>query len=286
MVKVSRWLFPQILILMILGWKSEIFLSFLFIIIHELSHYYAARALHVEVEKFNIHPLGTTIELQSIDELSHREEIIIFSVGALSNLMLAVIFLVIYKWLGSVFLHKCFVINLALGSFNLIPAVPLDGAKILKSILSLKMLFKKAHNIIIYSSFITVVLFCLIFVINFYYGKINISILLITVMIFIETYKEKGRVMYIIMGDIIRKQKKFLKSKYIINRMISVHYKEGLLSLLGYTNKNTYHIFLVLDDNMKVIGEVTEQEVVEALKVCGNISLEEYINSRNKNTLV
>lgn len=286
MVKISRWLFPQILILMILGWKSEIFLSFLFIIIHELSHYCAARALNVEVEKFNIHPLGTTIELQSIDELSHKEEIIIFSVGSLSNVILAGVFFGIYKWCGIELMYKCFEINLTLGIFNFIPAVPLDGAKILKSILSLKILFKNAHNIVVYSSFIIAAMFLLIFIINIFDGKINISILLISIMIFIESYKEKGRVMYIIMGDIIRKQKKFLKSKYIFNRMISVHYKESLLSLLGYTNKNRYHIFMVLDDNMKMLGEITEQEVVEALKVYGNVTLEEYINCMNKNTLV
>lgn len=286
MVKISRWLFPQILILMILGWKSEIFLSFLFIIIHELSHYYAARALNVEVEKFNIHPLGTTIELQSIDELSHREELIIFSVGSLCNMVLAAVFFVLYRYHNIGILYKCFEINITLGIFNLIPAVPLDGAKILKSILSFKMLFKKAHNIVVYSSFIIAVMFLAIFLINIYDRKINISILLISIMIFIESYKEKGRVMYIIMGDIIRKRKKFLKSKYIINRMISVHYKESLLSLLGYTNKNRYHVFWVLDDDMKMLGEITEQEVVEALKVCGNVSLEEYIDYRNKNTLV
>lgn len=209
MLKLSKWLLPQILIIFILGFRAEVILSFLWIIVHELCHFLVATMLGVKVDEFKIHPLGTAIQLQSIDELSHKEELLIFSVGPLVNLILALIFFFISKICSLEVIYLCFEINLTLGIFNLIPAMPLDGSKILKSILSIKMLYKKSHNITVYISFIFSGIFIALFFFSVYLHKINICFILVAIMIAIESYKEKERVMYIIMGDIVRKKINF-----------------------------------------------------------------------------
>ncbi len=60
--------------------------------------------------------------------------------GPLSNFLLAVIFALVLKYVGTQFLSetlliKAIVLNLALGTLNLIPIPPLDGSKIVLSIL-------------------------------------------------------------------------------------------------------------------------------------------------------
>ena len=88
--------------------------------------------------------------------------------------------------------------------------------------------------------------------------------------------------MYIIMGDIIRKKRRFLKDSYIENKTISVYYKKDLITVLGLVDKNKYNLFTLLDEEMKVIDILTEYEVLEGLKLYGNISIEEFIKIRDE----
>lgn len=282
MIKFSRWLIPQILILIIFGWRIDVLLSFIFILIHELSHYAVAKLYNVETEKIVVHPLGAAIELENVDYLPQKKEIILFVVGPLVNLILAVIFYGLYTgYESSDLLLKCSEINITLSMFNLLPAIPLDGAKILKSVLSIHTLYKEAHTIVVYISYVLGVIFIGGFIFLCFYKKINIFMLIIGIMILIESRRQKKEVMYIIMGDVVKKRYRFIKKRYIMNNFISVYYKEQLLKLLSFTEKNKYYIFIILDDDMKRIAEITEQEVVEALKLYGNITLEEYISIIN-----
>ncbi|MBC8062961.1 MAG: hypothetical protein H7Y18_20205 [Clostridiaceae bacterium] len=91
-------------------------------------------------------------------------------------------------------------------------------------------------------------------------------------------YKEKERIVYVIMGDIIKKKYKIISRGYIENRSISIFYKMSLLYAMGLVEKGRYNIFTVLNEEIEVVDIVYEQEIIEALKAYGNISIEEFIN--------
>lgn len=281
MIKLSKWLIPQLLIFLMLGFETKILIAFLWIIFHEIFHYFVAKNLGLRVENFKIHPLGTTVELSEFDELSLKEELIICLSGPIANLMMAATFFILNSSIGGYFIQNSMEVNLVLGIFNLIPAYPLDGARIIRIILSTKMLYKKAYNITAYLSYIIAVTFlaCFIFLTSIH--KLNLSLFFSSLFIIFITYKEKGRVMYIIMADIIKKRKRFLKKTYIDNKDISVYHKLGLVNVLGLVDKNKFNTFYVLDGEMKLLLVIHEDELIEALKLYGNISLEEYIGIKN-----
>lgn len=281
MIKLSKWLIPQLLIFLMLGFETKILIAFLWIIFHEIFHYFVAKNLGLRVENFKIHPLGTTVELSEFDELSLKEELIICLSGPIANLMMAATFFVLNGSIGGYFVQNSMEVNLVLGIFNLIPAYPLDGARIIRIILSTKMLYKKAYNITAYLSYIIAAIFlaCFIFLTSIH--KLNLSLVFSSLFIIFITYKEKGRVMYIIMADIIKKRKRFLKKRYIDNKDISVYHKLGLVNVLGLVDKNKFNTFYVLDGEMKLLLIIHEDELIEALKLYGNISLEEYIGIKN-----
>ena len=85
------------------------------------------------------------------------------------------------------------------------------------------------------------------------------------------------------MGDIIKKKYKFKKRGYIENKSISVFYKKDLISVLSIVEKNKYNIFFILDDEMKVMDIIYEEEIIEALKLYGNITLEELMKAEDEN---
>ena len=110
--------------------------------------------------------------------------------------------------------------------------------------------------------------------------RVNISLFLATILMTYTTFIEKERTMYIIMGDMVRKVRKLKKHDYIENKSISVYYKKGLVNLLTLVDKNKFNTFYVIDDDMILLGIIHEDELIQALKDYGNITLEEYMKIR------
>ncbi|MCS4454328.1 hypothetical protein JQ038_02105 [Clostridium botulinum] len=112
------------------------------------------------------------------------------------------------------------------------------------------------------------------------YNNFNLGIISLFITGF--SLKEKERVAYIIMRHIVKKRCKFIKRGYIENQNVSVHYNNTLLQTLSLIDKNKYYIFAVLDDNMKILDTLYENEILEALKNYGNIKIGEFINIKSK----
>ena len=80
------------------------------------------------------------------------------------------------------------------------------------------------------------------------------------------------------MGDIIKKRKKIKKYDYIENKTVSVFYKNELLDVMRLLDKSKFNTFYILDEELKLLKIMHEDELIESLKNFGNITLEEYIN--------
>ena len=117
---------------------------------------------------------------------------------------------------------------------------------------------------------------------DIYNKGINISLIIAAIIIYLITRSEKKSAMYILMGNIFVKRNKLLRNKYIENKSISVYYKLGLANVMAIIDKNRFNSFYVLDDDLKLLFIMHEDELIEALKLYGNITLEEYFDIRNK----
>ncbi|MGL5085820.1 MAG: peptidase M50, partial [Clostridium sp.] len=111
--------------------------------------------------------------------------------------------------------------------------------------------------------------------------KLNISMVIAGIIIGYITKCERRDTMYIIMGNIVKKRKSLIKNSYIENKTISIYYKMGLVNVLGLVDRNKFNAFYVLDEEMKLIYILNEDELIEALKIYGNLTVEEYIKAKN-----
>lgn len=139
-VEISLWFF-FIFLMAPISWGIAIFLS---VLIHEMAHAYVAnllgwRVFGIKVDLFT----GSAAVDTNIPE---KDSIPVVAAGPLSNLLFAIIVLLVTSFVGSdinptvfKFLNDLFVVNLILFIFNLLPIYPMDGGRIVKDFLFLKM---------------------------------------------------------------------------------------------------------------------------------------------------
>jgi Zn-dependent protease len=114
------------------------------VVVHELAHCFVARSRGATVQEILLFPLGGVSRLANIPE-SPRDEFAIAIVGPLTSIGLGVISASLCLALGqsllpldlltSTWLARLAWLNLILGVFNLVPAFPLDGGRVLRSLL-------------------------------------------------------------------------------------------------------------------------------------------------------
>ncbi|MCP4606478.1 MAG: site-2 protease family protein [Proteobacteria bacterium] len=139
----------------IIAWVGVVVLLFGSVLLHELGHALTARRYDIRTLDILLTPIGGIARVIDMPR-SPKHEIIIAIAGPLVSLSLAaltflltiplaflpILPLVIYDGLGLLIW-----INLMLGVFNLIPALPMDGGRVLRGYLALKYDFLKATQI-------------------------------------------------------------------------------------------------------------------------------------------
>ncbi len=117
-------------------------LFFASLILHELSHSVVARAGGVPVNRITLFLLGGVSQMEDEPHSAGKEFVMAFAGPAMSLLIGAVGFVGYYLlktagapwWLWSPLYYLAFV-NVLLGVFNLLPGFPLDGGRVLRSII-------------------------------------------------------------------------------------------------------------------------------------------------------
>jgi len=112
------------------------------VLLHELSHCFAAKRLGVGVRQITLFIFGGVSEMAQTHSSSPRAEFVTTIAGPALSLGLGVIFAATaYLLKHSVdrmtveVIHYLYYVNFLLGAFNLIPGFPLDGGRVLRSFL-------------------------------------------------------------------------------------------------------------------------------------------------------
>jgi Zn-dependent protease len=142
------------------GWLglgfSVVFILLLFtcIVLHELGHSLTARHFGVGVSRILLLPIGGMAEFESIPREPRRELLITLAGPAVNFAFVAILwpFLTVpagwrggeipLTWGGLLF--GVWLVNLVMGCFNLIPVFPMDGGRILRSLLAMRWPYLRA----------------------------------------------------------------------------------------------------------------------------------------------
>jgi Zn-dependent protease len=132
-VELSYWFFLLFLILPV----PTVIAVFISILIHELSHAYVADRLGWSVSGIRIDLFTGSAAIDT--NIHERDSIPVVAAGPLSNLALAIVSIFIGLFFPYNFLVTMVVVNILLFLFNILPIYPMDGGRILRDTLYLKL---------------------------------------------------------------------------------------------------------------------------------------------------
>ena len=189
-IKVDLKIFIAILIFLLTEQLNIYIVFMLFAIIHELGHVLTGIILGFKPKNIEVLPIGiSACFYMQCDEYNKKinyanrfvlKKVIISCAGPITNFIIAIIF---YFFDFSIFnIYREFIIytNLIIGIFNLIPIYPLDGGRIIKNILHIKIGLKESYKYTKIIANLSIIILTIFSSMGILYLK-NISIVLILI---------------------------------------------------------------------------------------------------------
>lgn len=277
-IRISYFILFILIFSMFFNYFSQILVLISVVLIHELAHCCAGKYFNIQISEIKLFAFGGVAKSNRDIETNPREEIMIALAGPLSNFLLLALILPIVHLLNikiEGMVQLFLITNLSIGLFNLLPILPLDGGRILRGVIGYYIGVKKATTIVIkLGYFLCALLFTIGIYLTIVYNVEYIFLSMVSIYIITSNKKEKEKIEYIFIKNLVLKKKSLfsegtMEAKY----MIAMDFIE-VKKIFDEFTLEKYHIITVINSRGKVIGSLSESEIIDAvIKYNNNITL-------------
>ena len=237
---------------------------FLCVVLHEYGHALTARRYGIKTRDITLYPIGGVARLERMPE-KPVEELWVALMGPAVNVVIGALLLIyllatntlvpfnqVTVGSGSV-LERLMIVNFTLVLFNLLPAFPMDGGRVLRALLAMRMDYVRATQVAAYIGQ------GMAFVLGFIGLFGNPFLLFIALFVWIGASQEAGAVQV----------KNSLGGLPVTRAMLTdfrtLSPRDSLSQVVAYILAGSQHDFPVVDANGRVAGILERDAFMRAL---------------------
>ncbi len=241
---------------MIGAWGSLLF--------HEAAHIGALKRAGLTFYEIELFPFGGVAKIE--DLLAPREEIKIALAGPLANIIIICVLLVL-RFGGIVigeWSNYLLAINTMMATVNMLPALPLDGGRVLRAFLAQRYGYNHGTWFVLKISRLLTVFIASLCIFLFLRGIAGMVTLFLAFFILVKSRPRPEDVVLLKLGDMLNRDKQIAHGA-LKGEFWSAPGKLQIKDVLLHINPRLFHIVMVVDESMKIMGALEEKDLQRAL---------------------
>ena len=245
-----------------------VLLVFLCVLLHEFGHAFAARRYGIHTPDITLLPIGGVARLERMPD-KPIEEVVVAIAGPAVNVVIALLLWLvvgltrdfpdptIVQQVGAPLLTKLRDVNVLLVLFNLIPAFPMDGGRILRAGLAMRLGPIRSTQIA------ATIGQCIAFVFGFFGLVGNPMLILIAIFIYFGAANEAA------LAQMKSASAGLRVSAAMVTQFESLPLTATLNDAVAALLRTSQHDFPILDEHGTLRGILTRDEMIAALQKSG-----------------
>lgn len=264
-LKINLLMIPAVVFLLIVGMGDVVLYYIPTVLLHEWAHVIFASALGMTVSEMELFPFGCAAKLQCF-AVSRTKEIVVAAAGPAANMAAACAIFFIDKYGFEITVAERLISsNLALAAVNMLPALPLDGGRIVRAIFASFIGYKRATRLTACAGIFFAAVLLGVGVWALFQDTLNPSFFIMGFFLCLAAVKELKSAPYTLIRDFSGKRETIDKRKTLsINRFAAMR-TETLRDIMREFEAGKYNMVTVLDKDLGVMGELDERQILDGM---------------------
>ncbi len=274
-VRVNPLTFLMIALAVWLGEGSRLLVMSSSILLHELSHIAAARMLRVRVIEIELMPAGGAARLESLWQLRPGQMAAVALAGPLCNMVIVILSAALCWWAilppdwAAALIEQNSVILL----FNLLPALPMDGGRVLCGLLGRRMSPACAARTGVRIGWVLAACLMALSVCGLMQGRLNITLPVAALFLIVSAQRERRQAESSAIESLTTRSIEMEEEGVLPVRWLAVRTDTSAHEVAARLRPRFMHMIAVYDNEMKLTGVIGEDGLMRALLTDGGCKI-------------
>lgn len=235
------------------------------VLLHESAHALAAKAVGCKVYAIELTPFGGVMRIKQI-QAHPQAETIVAAAGPVAGFIAAGIcaMLLDIRPNMNVLLETFLRYNLALSAVNLLPALPLDGGRILYAALKCRLRADLAHRLCAAAGVFFGACMLALTALMLVNGEVQATMPLMAVFLMISAIRELRTTKQRRLAAILRRGEELRTNGFCPARLIAAQERMRARDALALIREHGYTVLYVVNDQCFVVGMLDESRLILA----------------------
>ena len=248
------------------GYLPHGLILFGIVFLHELAHTLVASAYGVQFSAIELFPFGGVASSEGFYDPDPFAEAVIALAGPLTNGVLCILAMAVapYEVIPAQWYDYFMRANCVIGLFNLLPAFPLDGGRVLRAYLALKLGYRRATERAAFMGRVLAVALGSVGAAGVYYGFASVSLPVLAFFIYLSAGREQRLAGYVFVRYLTRKKQELDAAGVMPAEQLVAYGDVPVKDIVRHFVPKRYHVVLMINAAGAVEGVASEMEVVSS----------------------